>query len=178
MKYQRTTTRTKGFCTKAPRVLTRKEFLKGIEEHGRALIAVMPDDTDDPRQIAWAYSMPAEHVIEPCLLTGYPSSRTAAFLLNALGDHFRENGWDNLSEHTETEMKGFLGADGEFPIQARLLTETEREASSEAYTCQADDRLPIVLITAPDPNGNWPKDKECNPLVTWSQGKLEIDLAG
>lgn len=174
-KYKRTrVTQGKGFGKREVNP-TREELRRSVEEHGRALIGVTPDDKEDPRQVQWTYSVPNEDSTEPVLLTSYPSSNTTKWVLNYLGDHFRENGWEHLEESTVTELPGFLGTDGELPLRVRLLTETETKASRQHYTCQADGRLPVVLVTLPDTGGHFPDDEGCTPVVAFSEAEL---LAG
>ena len=161
----------KGFGTQKVNP-TPQELRRSVEEHGRALIGVTPDDKNDPRQVQWTYSVPNEDSTEPVLLTSYPSSNTTRWVLNYLGDHFREVGWEGLSEGDTTELTGFLGANGELPLRVRLLTDTETEASRQHYTCLADHRLPIVLVTLPDPAGHYPEEAECSPVVSYSEIEL------
>lgn len=157
---------------------SRKELLKGIEKEGRALIAVMPDGADDPRPVAFTYSVPNDDVIEPVMLTSYPSDKTPAWLLNNLGDHFREKGWEGISEDSPTLLDGFLGEDGQHQIAVRLLTEEESERSHEHFTCQADSRVPVVLVTIPDLAFRFPWEEECHPMVAWSEAMLVDKLSG
>jgi len=175
MKYTKSFKKTKGFGRTMP---TREEFLKGIEQSGRALIAVMPEGADDPRPVAFTYSVPSEDVVEPVMLTSYPSDKTPGWLLNSLGDHFRENGWEGVPEDSEMLLEGFLGLDGEHSIAVRLLTEEESERSHEHFTCQADPRVPVILVTIPDLAFRFPWEEGCNPIVAWSESLLVSTLNG
>ena len=146
-KYTRSTIKsTKGFGSNKP-------YLESIEEHGRAVIGVLADDAGDPRPLDFGYSVPMPGVQEPVILTSYPSDKTTPWLLNAIGAHFREHGWDDLETDNFKLIEGQLGQHVEFPVAVRLLTEAEAAISHERYTCQADPDNPVVLLSVPDPDG-------------------------
>jgi hypothetical protein len=154
----------------------KSEFLDSVEENGRAVVGVMPEDNDDPRAIQFAYSVPRAHTVEPVVLTSYPSSKTAPWLLNSVGDYFREHGWDFLEEDSVTFLDGFLGADGEIPVAVRVLSAAEHAVSKDKYTCMADERLPVVLLTVPDPSGLFPWDEDCFEVVKYAEAELVSTL--
>ncbi len=153
-----------------------EELIRTVHEHGRAVLAITPEDTEaDPREVAFSYTVPDPSRQEPVVLCAYPSARTVRFLLNRVAEELAGN-WTDLKADTWTQLPGFLGADGELPVRVRLLTDTERQASDTAFTCQANPKLPVALLSVPDTQGHWPDDSNCHPVVALSEALLLKEL--
>lgn len=140
-----------------------------LEQHGRAILGVVADgDEHVSYNTKWVYSIPLPDGQEPTLLTSYPGE-TSKWLLNKLGDAFR-NGELSLPEADETvEVDGYLGINGELPIRITALNAARSAFAYAKFTCQSWDKLPVALVTLPDPTGCWPEDLVCDPRVSVPQ---------
>jgi hypothetical protein len=157
--------KTKIVNTKGFGAGTRRELREAALRRGRVIVAVKPESSRDTRPFDFAYTVPKPGINEPVLLASYPSQKTLEFLLNAVGDHFRENGWADLGTDL-VELNGFLGEKGEIPIEVRLLSAEEHARACKRLTCQADPSLPVVLLSIPDPQGSRPQSPFCQSEVT------------
>lgn len=168
--------KTKIVSTKGFGATSDRELREAAEKRGRVIVAVKPDSARDPRPIDFAYTIPKPGINEPVLLASYPSQKTLQFLLNAVGDHLRQTGWDDLDTVDFLDLEGFLGEKGEIPVGARLLSAEEHARSRKVLTCQADPDTPVVLLSIPDPQGSRPQSPFCHPDVTRADLYLYVRL--
>ena len=158
-----------GFTnTKKPSKKKLKEWhersAKAIAETGRVCIGVMGEDSDDPE---FTYTL-GNHFTQDTaeVISFYPSKDTMQFVLNSFSDQLKEGNVPDLCESEATLVYGLLGADGELPVRARLLTSMERVIAWEKWTCQIPSAgIPVVIIDLPDPNGHFADSDECAPPV-------------
>lgn len=157
---------------------TRKQILEWqeqtarmIAEHGRAVIAVMGDvemeKDEQERSIAFAYTLGncRHETPYPEVWSCYPSQPTMRFVLNHISDAIRDGQLGHLGSKP-IEVKGFLGAKGEFPVRLRLMTPMEKVIAYERHTCQLPSATtPVCIAELPDPNGHFADDERCHPEV-------------
>ncbi len=165
----KTYTKTKGFgsATRAAVRKLREETAKTVAKHGRQITAVVPDeggtDTVFSYTIGNSFANPNNRV--PELLLIYPSNRTASFLHNQVSKALLSGEIAPFQDGEVREVLGFLGANGEIPFKARLLTETERLDANESHTCQLAPEVPVLLLEIPDPYGKWGYEEGCHPEI-------------
>lgn len=132
-----------------------------VEDAGRVVVGVKPEDKSDEREIDFAYTVPVDGAEDFILLSGYPSASTCHFLLNSLGDHFRTGAHGDIEEDEWVELQGFLGGTGEVPVRVTQLNPGQRHLAQQNLVCQAPANLPVLWIQVPDPAGRFPRDPGC-----------------
>lgn len=143
-----------------------KSIRESALERGRLIIGVTKDD--DSEQLDFSYTIPAQGVDEPVLLTSYPSKKTVPWLLNNLGDQMRGHDWRELSTDHFTRVDGLLGEGGLIPLNVRLLNADELKRCQENLTVQAPEYTPVVYVQLPDPGGHFPTDPDCHEQVRFN----------
>ena len=148
----------------------RKQTARQIQEHGRAVVAVMSDaDKGKPTDEVtpdFAYTLGNCLQEEPFaeVWSCYPSQPTMRFVLNHISEAIRDGELEVTAE--PVEVPGFLGQDGELPVRLRLMTSLERVVAYERYTCQLPSpSVPVVIAEMPDPRGFFADDDRCHPGV-------------
>jgi hypothetical protein len=143
---------------------------KGFKENDRKLIGVQRNAGEFP--LFW-YSVPVLTGLEPTLLTSYPGN-TAKYLLNYLGDDFKNGKLSLPPVGTDVEVKGYLGENGDLPVRLRRLRTGLAELAYEELCCQSWSILPVVVVTLPDPHGYWPEDIRCDRRVAFAAEWLDV----
>lgn len=103
---------------------------------------------------AFAYSVGAERVGLPELLSFYPSHPTNHWVINTLYQQMLDLKVDLPT--TPGEVKVINGILEDLPIKLELLDEDKRKWSYDQYTCQVKSiDTPILHIIMPTPKGDW-----------------------
>ena len=154
----------KGFGFEAKVKAYQNELANTVREHGRAVVGVVADGAEYGEGGRFYYTIPIPNGDEPTLLTSYPGN-TATWLLNRIGDDFK-NGTLSLPKAGETaEVRGYIGENGVLPLRLKTLTADHAEFAYREMTCQSFDILPVVIVELPDPAGKWAEDAGCDPRV-------------
>jgi len=126
-------------------------------DHGIQILCIFPTK-DDEDQTWFNYTVGADRVGCPELLTFYPSAPTALFVFNALYQRMLD-----LKLEIPTDFEVPVMIDGMFgndlQIALVLLTYEQRKEAYEKYTCQVESvDVPIIHVVMPTPNGEWLSD--------------------
>lgn len=154
----------KGFGESGRVKAYQKWLTDTIREHGRAVVGVVGDNATEGESGRFYYTVPLPTGEEPTLLTSYPGN-TATWLLNRLGDAFRNKELKFPKTGETTEVSGYLGEGGSLPLRLRTLRADQAEFAYSNLTCQSWDNLPVVVVELPDPAGHWPEDPLCDERV-------------
>ena len=105
---------------------------------------------------AFVYTIGAERIGLPEMLTFYPHAQTTHHVLNQVHKLMLDD--PNQVPATEDEIKLFDVFDNpELPVIVTLLTKEEREWAYEGHTCQVENAdTPVLLVHIPMPNGAHP----------------------
>jgi hypothetical protein len=154
----------KGFGFEAKVKAYQKDLTNIVREHGRAIVGVVADEAPEGSDGRYFYTVPIPNGEEPTLLTSYPGN-TASWLLNRIGDDFK-NGVLSLPKAGETtEVRGYIGENGVLPLRLKTLRADQAEFAYREMTCQSFNVLPVVIVELPDPSGRWAENAECDPRV-------------
>lgn len=123
-----------------------------IRESGIQLYGIFP--TDNTQGPSFTYSVGADRVDLPEMLSFYPSYQSNAWVINKLYQLMLD-----LKVELPTEVGEVVMVDGileGLPIALTLLSQEQRTAAWEDFTCQVTDAdTPVMQILMPLPNGQW-----------------------
>ena len=96
----------------------------------------------------------------PEILTFWPYANSSGDLLNKISVMLISGHIKPLHPGESREITGLLGMCGEMPIRLELLSKDGLLISNEKWTCQLRESTPVLLLTLPDLNGNFPGSEE------------------
>ena len=126
-------------------------------DHGIQVLCIFPREEDED-QHWFNYTVGADRVGCPELLSFYPSAPTAHHVFNKLYQLMLDM---KLELPTDPEVPVMFDNifDNEIQIALVLLTEQQRIEAYEKYTCQVESvDVPIIHVVMPTPDGRWLSD--------------------
>lgn len=134
------------------RLRAQTEIVK--RDHGIQILCIFPTEDDDD-QTRFSYSVGADRVGCPELLTFYPSAPTAHFVFNKLYQLMLDMKLELPTDPATPVMVSDVLAD-DLQIALVLLTDAQRTEAYDKYTCQVESvDVPIIQVVMPLPNGEW-----------------------
>ena len=138
-----------------------------IRKSGIQIYAIMASDVTEDESLqqyasdvptkgtpAFAYTVGAERVGLPELISFYPSHPTNHWVLNRLYQMMLDMKLDLPTE--PGEVKTIDGVLEDLPLKVELLDEAKRKWSYEECTCQVDSEdTPVLHVMMPTPQGVW-----------------------
>ena len=126
-------------------------------DHGIQILCIFPREEDED-QTWFNYSVGADRVGCPELLTFYPSASTAHHVFNKLYQLMLDM---KLELPTDPEVPvmfdNIFGND--LQIALVLLNDAQRTEAYEKYTCQVESvNVLIIHVVMPTPDGQWLSD--------------------
>ena len=125
-------------------------------DHGIQILCIFPTKEND-EQTWFNYTVGADRVGCPEMLTFYPSAPTAHFVFNNLYQLMLDMKLELPTDPaTPVMVSGVLE---DLDIALVLLTDAQRTEAYDKYTCQVESvDVPIVHVVMPTPDGQWLSD--------------------
>ena len=121
---------------------------------GIQILCIFPTE-DDEDQTWFNYTVGADRVGCPELLTFYPSAPTAHFVFNKLYQLMLDMKLEIPTDPEVPVMVSNILAD-DLQIALVLLSDAQRIEAYDKYTCQVESvDIPIIQVVMPLPDGRW-----------------------